>query len=427
MFMRKGFHMKEILIVLFMAMATMTARAGNACIETGPTTNYVCVSNAYLYMSTISVFNVAGTIYASATTSNKSGVANECLKYKCQRTRISPVPVTVTTITGYSVAGPHVSSGSGLQVSFPTPASGSGTITMWATGTVARCSVQPAHISRTASYPPAPTVPDIEFKEIGANNGFDDTTVPEWLIVPVNNALNTKTAIAEIDPAIVAPEVSFEVLDTSKATVSPVNASTGYETVTLTGQASGDTALKAKVETTDCKTLNLAVKDKRTVRVAIHFMQDIAGHSTSRNNADAIIDELNICYTPQANVVFTKHSSDSPVVPTDLGSVVELYASNPANEWDDVINAAQDATAEINLYFVWEFECDGTPLTDNAAGGRIGTDAIIEDKDNPHTVCHETGHTLGLWDSNIDERNLMKSGGSGFKIFKFEADLLNML
>lgn len=183
MFMLKGFHMKGILVVLFMAMATISARAGNACIETGPTTNYVCVSNAFLYMSTISVFNVSGTIYASATTSNKSGVANECLKYKCQRTKISPVPVTVSTISGYSVAGPHVSSGGGLQVSFPTPASGSGTITMWVTGTVDRCSVQPPHISRSASYPPAPTILTLAISSIwgvvpeGENSGSLEAVV----------------------------------------------------------------------------------------------------------------------------------------------------------------------------------------------------------------------------------------------------------
>ena len=166
MFVRKGFHKKEILVLLFIVMTAITAHAGNGCVENGPTTNYVCVSNAYLYMSTISVFNVAGTIYASATTSSKSGVANECLKYKCQRTKIVPVPVTVSTISGYSVTGPHVSSGGGLQVSFPAPASGSGTITMWVTGTVDRCSVQPGHISRSASYPPPPTVPTLETETV---------------------------------------------------------------------------------------------------------------------------------------------------------------------------------------------------------------------------------------------------------------------
>ena len=187
MFMRKGFHEKEILVVMFVVAMAITARAGNGCIETGPTTNYVCVSNAFLYMSPISVFNVAGTIYASATTSNKSGVANECLKYKCQRTRISPVPVTVTTISGYSVAGPHVSSGSGLQVSFPAPASGSGTITMWVTGTVDRCSVQPVHISRSASYPPAPTILTVAIS-------------PIWGVVPEGE--NSETLEAVVTPSI---------------------------------------------------------------------------------------------------------------------------------------------------------------------------------------------------------------------------------
>ena len=253
MFVRKGFHEKEILVVMFVVAMAMTARAGNGCIENGPTTNYVCVSNAYLYMSTISVFNVAGTIYASATTSSKSGVANECLKYKCQRTKIVPVPVTVSTISGYSVTGPHVSSGGGLQVSFPAPASGSGTITMWVTGTVDRCSVQPGHISRTANYPPPPTVPTIKTetvavvpsdrsrKKLGVGEMVSLTLEPS-LLNPVTWSLSGDGALS----ATSGNPVTFTACDhatTSSitATYSGGSCSVGFTVV----EPTGETAVKS--------------------------------------------------------------------------------------------------------------------------------------------------------------------------------------
>ena len=272
------------------------------------------------------------------------------------------------------------------------------------------------------------TVLKVEFKESAVNNGFDDTTHPRWLVVPVNNSPNTKMAVAEITPSSGASHVDFQVANTNKATVSPATAFSASQTATLTGQAKGETALDARTGGSVCTTLNLAVKDKKSVKVAIHFMKDNAGHSTTTSDADAIINHLNTVFTPQANVVFVKHSADSPTVPKDLGPVVEWYATEPANEWDDVVTAARDATADVNLYFVWEYEQDGTPDTDNANAGTLGTDCLIEDNRGTRTIPHEVGHALGLADrSSGDTRALMwfTATYSDTKIIKVEVDTVN--
>ncbi len=243
---------------------------------------------------------------------------------------------------------------------------------------------------------------DLEFEETVSNNGFDDTVDPPWLVVPVNNPPNQNTVKVNIEPSAAISQVYFTIDDTAKATVSPVQASSSPQTLTLTGVAKGHTVLRARVGSSSgpvCKTLNICVRDKKVVNVDFHFMQDNASHQTSRSTseADSFISTLNTIWTPQANVVFQKGNVDSPTVITDLGTVIEWYPTNPANEWDDIVAFRNGVAPDV--FFVWEYEQDGTPATDNADAAQLNGDILFEDSAGTQvgeTLAHEMGHHFGI-------------------------------
>ncbi|MCB1102175.1 MAG: Ig-like domain-containing protein, partial [Kiritimatiellae bacterium] len=250
----------------------------------------------------------------------------------------------------------------------------------------------------------------VDFEETAPNNGFDDTVDPPWLVVPVNNPPNQNTVKVNIEPSAVAAQVYFTIDDPAKATVSPAQASSSPQTLTLTGVAKGHTALRARVGSSSgpiCKTLNVCVRDKKVVDVDFHFMQDNASNQTSRSTseADGFVSTLNSIWMPQANVVFQKGSVDSPTVPTNLGSVVEWYPTNPANEWDDI--AAFRNGSAPDVFFVWEYEQDGTPATDNADAAQLGGDILFEDNAGSQvgeTMAHEMGHFLSVSPADYTDR-----------------------
>ena len=254
------------------------------------------------------------------------------------------------------------------------------------------------------------SIPSVDFEETAPNNGFDDTVDPPWLVVPVNNPPNQNTVKVNIEPSAAAAQVYFTIDDPAKATVSPAQASSSPQTLTLTGVAKGHTALRARVGSSSgpiCKTLNVCVRDKKVVIVDFHFMQDNASNQTSRSTseADGFVSTLNTIWTPQANVVFQKGSVDSPTVPTNLGSVVEWYPTNPANEWDDIVAFRNGSAPDV--FFVWEYEQDGTPATDNADAAQLGGDILFEDNAGSEvgeTLAHEMGHFLAVSPADYTDR-----------------------
>jgi hypothetical protein len=163
--------------------------------------------------------------------------------------------------------------------------------------------------------------------------------------------------------------------------------------------------------------LRISVKEKKVIKVSFHFISDSSGTRTNRDPriVDDIIRRLNEIWTPQANVVFEKKLVDSPVVAKDMGSVVRFsrqLEGPPDNvppsehDWDDVV-AKADPGANLNIYFVWEYEQDNTPNVDNTDAGTLGTDTVFEDSagtDIGETLAHEAGHLLGISPSDYPDR-----------------------
>lgn len=246
------------------------------------------------------------------------------------------------------------------------------------------------------------TVFSVCFEEITPKHGFDNTVNPPWLVVPVHNSPDQNEVRVTVEPATACPLLFFCVEDASKAVPTPTSASGFPQTLVLSGLDKGHTVLKVRSQSptgTVCATLNVCVRDKKTISVDFHFMSDSNGHGTTRlpAEADAFIAAMNAIWTPQANVVFEKGTVDSPMVTADLGSVVEWYPANPANEWDDVV--AHRLGGPPDVYFVWEYEQDGTPATDNADAAQLGGDILFEDaaeNETGETLAHEMGHYLGV-------------------------------
>ena len=282
-----------------------------------------------------------------------------------------------------------------------------------------------AELSKTVEV----AIVNVKFGESSSCSGFDDTTDPPWLIF-LKEGQNT--AKAKITPSTAATEVDFESGDTNKATVLPISASGSPQTIIVKGVAKGDTNVKAKADNTEAGTLNISVKERKTIKVALHYMKDNAGHSTTRSNVSAqnVIDEMNAHWTPQANIVFTKFAVDDPTVPKDLGNIVGEVPT-ATGEWLD-ITAFVTAGADMNIFFVWEFETDADPATDSADGGTAGSNVLIEDN-TAMTVgrdaAHEAGHVFGVSPSDynppVTGGQLMDAYGSGCKIVKSEVDQAN--
>jgi len=146
--------------------------------------------------------------------------------------------------------------------------------------------------------------------------------------------------------------------------------------------------------------------------------------------------KMNEIWGPQANVYFEKKTVDSPTVPIDMGDVVRFSShltGVPASEheWDDVI-AMGDSSADVNVFFVWEYEQDDTPLVDSADAAQLSGNILFEDNAGTEigeTFAHEMGHFLGVTPADYydksDELMHAYTDTRGSKIRKAQADQAN--
>ena len=278
-----------------------------------------------------------------------------------------------------------------------------------------------------------------DFRVITQNLGFDGDVSPPWQMVPVSGtrlvalAGGTGLRLCSTDPSVAtATEVR------SSASGGGGSAAPGTRTIEIRGNRVGRAFIEAQSGSRTACRLEIAVKRLKTVRIAFNFVKDNAGHQTRRAAASvgAWISSMNNILTPQANVRCTRRSAQTVRVNQDLGTVVR-YSSHirgvaaSEHEWDDVV-ALRDRTADLNIFFVWEYEQDSTPATDNAGAGQLGTDCLFEDNvlgAVGTVLAHETGHYLNCPDvrGSGNQSLLMYYHGSrnGVRITKAHANLMN--
>lgn len=242
--------------------------------------------------------------------------------------------------------------------------------------------------------PPAPPPPATAatFSEWAGEqfSGYDDSTAPDWLVVPTGGRRRSQVAL--IPPAAVPVYVSA---DPTVATVDPTP-----EGAVVTGVADGATEVRVQEGAAVLDRLRVEVKDRLDQTVDFHFMSDTVpapgpNHATTRVPAAAtdMTSSLNEVWERQANVRFRTGTVDSPQVTTDLGDQV-LWAAGPANEWATIVAFATGG--DYNVFLVWEYEQDATPLVSHVNAGTAAGNTLLEDNEcgDGLTLAHEAGHFL---------------------------------
>jgi hypothetical protein len=218
----------------------------------------------------------------------------------------------------------------------------------------------------------------VDFEQTADCTGFDDTKVqipgtqnyePFWLTAVLDGTATAPQpgttaaqARAKITPASAASQVTFEVVDPTKATVSPAAATVSPQTISVLGQTHGETQLRALVNHEEAGILGLAVRRRVQLRVSFHFISDNAGHSQNRvsaNNmqaatahADAMVTAMNAILRPQTGIEYIRANVFFHQIQQNLTDVFsesnDVAVVTPFHDTDP--NTNQD------IYFVWELE-----------------------------------------------------------------------
>ena len=201
----------------------------------------------------------------------------------------------------------------------------------------------------------------------------------------------------------------------------------------FTGVARGTTFLVVNNGAREVARLEVNVKTKKVVKLVFNFVWDnaVPAHHTrfAAGDEGAWVTAMNAILLPQANVEATSLSGRRVTVAQNLGRVVRwsrTLRGVPAaeHEWHVVV-ARGDPAADLNVFCVWEYEQDTTPLRDNHAAGTLNGNTLIEDRvgqPRGETLAHELGHHLGLAD--VARRHRLMSP-RGKHITKAEANTMN--
>lgn len=263
------------------------------------------------------------------------------------------------------------------------------------------------------------------FAQLAPLIGFDSDPAPPWQMVPTGGAR----------PVFLVNGQGLNVVSTNPRVVTvvelPMTQNISPRLITLAGVAKGNAFIEARNAAGAQARLEVDVKDKKTVRASFNYVRDNAGHTTTRAVADAgqLIRGVNDILLAQANVEMTLHTARPVTVNQNLHRVV-MYARHLRNvpriwhEWD-LVTALGDSTADFNVFFVWEYEQDDSPYTDNAEAGTLGANCIFEDntvQDAAETLAHEFGHFLGCPD--VNGAGLLMSP-AGRRVRKHEVNTMN--
>ncbi len=242
-----------------------------------------------------------------------------------------------------------------------------------------------------------------EFTRVYNMRGFDKDAVPRWQMVPVtgdryialrdgagltvtsNNAAVTVTEMLQANLPTTWTRMSLQASD---------------RIFLLHGASKGTARIQARSGAALVVELQVATKNRKTVRLSFNFVEDSAGHKTNRATATAAqwLVTINYIYRGQANIRALLSQSRTLVVPVNLGTEV-TWTAGAASEWNTVI-ALRDPAADLNFFMVWEYEQDAT-AGDGADAGTLGPNCIFEDgagTDIGITMSHEMGHFLGVSD-----------------------------
>jgi hypothetical protein len=272
--------------------------------------------------------------------------------------------------------------------------------------------------------------------------GFDRYRSPRWQMVPVGGVRymilrdGAGLTVTSSNPGR-ATVTEVNLADLPAAGRRPTEA--GDRFFRINGAGAGNTQLRAaNASGSTVKRLLLGVKNRKTVNITFNFVRDNAGHQTTRNtaNTEGWVRTINWIYRGQTNIRIRLKLNRNVTVAQDLGTVVRFTSHLPGvaaaeHEWA-VVTATGDPGADMNFFFVWEYEQDGTPHADSTDAGTLTNNCIFEDnagRQVAETMAHEIGHFLGCGDHYIvaRKRELMYgiTDTRGIHIPKEDADIMN--
>ena len=146
--------------------------------------------------------------------------------------------------------------------------------------------------------------------------------------------------------------------------------------------------------------MQTGVKRSKKVRLKFNFVSDTSGHATTRNAADVLRNFATAkwMYRAQTNVSLESLGTAPIAMAQDLGPVVGSVLILPALPRPNTnMVGRRDNAADLNFFFVWEYEQDDSPGVDDANAGTLGGNCIYEDDIGAgiplwRTMSHEIGH-----------------------------------
>jgi hypothetical protein len=278
-------------------------------------------------------------------------------------------------------------------------------------------------------------MPTPKFAEIRPRDGFDAKATPPWQMVPAGGSKEVRLMFG---PSLALHSTNSAIATAAESRKAHCRVTRNIRYITVKGRQKGRCFIEARDGSVAKARLEVSVKGRKVVRLAFNFVKDTGGHRTSRATAsvNGYVQTMNNIYTRQANVKFTVVQTRWVTVNKNLGTVVRFskHLAGVAaghHEWDDVI-AKRYGAADFNYFFVWEYEQDATPGTDNTDAGALGANCIFEDRAGRQigeTLAHEAGHFLGCRDYyGTGEKSLLMYGYTdtrGRKIAKAHANKMN--
>jgi hypothetical protein len=268
-------------------------------------------------------------------------------------------------------------------------------------------------------------MPTPKFYYTRLRNGFDTKISPPWQMVPLGG---TREIRLFWGPDLTVVSTVPGIATVANSAVAYARSTRNIRYLTVRGRGHGRCFIEARQGSVVKARLEVAVKRAKLVRLAFNFVKDTGGHRTNRATAsvNGYVRTINQIYTPQTNVRFSVVQTRWVTVNKNLPGVAAGH-----HEWDDVV-AKRYGAADFNFFFVWEYEQDATPGTDNTDAGALGANCIFEDRAGVQigeTLAHEIGHFLGCRDYYANgDRSLLMYGYTdtrGQRITKAHANTMN--
>lgn len=270
----------------------------------------------------------------------------------------------------------------------------------------------------------------VEFKEAPATiYGFDDYSVPA---VPWKSVEKGKkdTIIAKITPTAKFSCVEFICSDTSKATVAPIKAASGIQTLTIKGVNNGETEVKAMCNGTELGKFQVKTYTKKTKTVAVRLVHETNYMSTDIKDVD-IKQYLKKFYN-QAVFEFRLIRLPAKTINFDLDKNGQLDVESwMSTEMIEIRDACKDPKYDYNIFIVDKPSDDSLGFMGfSQQYGFVHADSTSPPED-AITVAHELGHgAFGLQhpdqNGDNDKDNLMHSDETGTsRLRKNQWDIIN--